>query len=300
MQKNLKVHRIKLENLPVLSVPNKIMFSEATIKTALNYTFTEKDIIIISYPKAGITWIQEIVFLLVNNNDTKLSDSLTATDKAYFLERKDFQKYLDKDYKMPKVKIFKTHLPYEILSKNKTFDKCKKIIMIRNPKDNLTSYYHFHKLVPTMTSPESWTQFFKEMYMVDNIAYGSITKHTYDWIVQAKKDEANLKYFVIQYEQLKSDDDIKILKNLSAFLQSNCNIKSLREIIERCSFNKMSENPALNHKDNSQFDVTKGKFMRKGCVGDWKYFFTVEQSEYVDDQCSHLKNDLNLNFVYEI
>ncbi len=56
----------------------------------------------------------------------------------------------------------------------------------------------------------------------------------------------------------------------------------------------------LNLKDLSICKNKVSPFMRSGTVGDWKNYFSAEQSAYVEDKCREFLEPHGLTFVYEL
>ena len=52
--------------------------------------------------------------------------------------------------------------------------------------------------------------------------------------------------------------------------------------------------------DGKFFDFTKGSFIRKGKVGQWKEFFTVAQNEYFDSKYAQKMEDMKLKMRYDL
>ncbi|GFR80541.1 sulfotransferase [Elysia marginata] len=53
-------------------------------------------------------------------------------------------------------------------------------------------------------------------------------------------------------------------------------------IADHCSFECMKANPMTNHEDVYSIDSSVSPLLRKGTVGDWKNYFTVQQNEDFD------------------
>ena len=127
------------------------------------------DIWIVTPPKCGTTWMQEIVWLTKNNVDTEKAKEIPQFARIPFMELQfgmrqiipnvqklpddfDFENcrdvmllqlnsfdYVQRGLKRPR--IIKTHLPLDLLPKN-LLDTCKVIYVGRNAKDMVVSFYH--------------------------------------------------------------------------------------------------------------------------------------------------------------
>ena len=129
----------------------------------------EDDIWIVTPPKCGTTWTQEIVWLMKNDVDTEKAKS-NQFYRVPFLELQDirpkdpevptFPEDLERtnenvakfmchsiEYvrRLPRPRIIKSHLPLSLLPE-KLLTTAKVIFVARNVKDMCVSYYHHFKL----------------------------------------------------------------------------------------------------------------------------------------------------------
>jgi hypothetical protein len=98
---------------------------------------------VVSFPKSGTTWVQEIVYLITNDCDFEKAKSSSIESRSPFI---DFPspgvKYIDG---LQSPRIIKTHMPLTFLPDN-VQNESKVIYILRNPKDVCVSYYHFAKM----------------------------------------------------------------------------------------------------------------------------------------------------------
>ena len=96
----------------------------------------DDDVWIVTYPKAGTTWVQYIVHLLHNGGK---DDGAKITDAVPWLESGTRGTSVTADDMTPP-RAFKSHMPYDRMPcgvPNST--TCKYIYVARNPKDLATS-----------------------------------------------------------------------------------------------------------------------------------------------------------------
>ena len=58
----------------------------------------------------------------------------------------------------------------------------------------------------------------------------------------------------------------------------------------------MKRNPAVNRLKNNDIGV----FMRKGRIGDWRNYFSPEESAIVDEVCATMLKATGLTFDYDL
>jgi hypothetical protein len=99
------------------------------IKDFKNFEVRNDDIFIATFPKSGTTWLQEIVYLIMNDcNFDKVSEqNIDLRVPLYEFPTPG----LEEIKKMPSPRIIKTHLPKSCLPDN-IEKKCKVRILILN------------------------------------------------------------------------------------------------------------------------------------------------------------------------
>ncbi|XP_074475301.1 sulfotransferase 1C1-like [Sebastes fasciatus] len=99
------------------------------------------DVLIATYPKAGTTWTQEIVDLLLHNGDAEACRRAPMPIRFPFLENfypPPIPSGLDLLKTMDPPRIIKTHLAFHLVPPAFWENKCKTIYVARNAKDNLS------------------------------------------------------------------------------------------------------------------------------------------------------------------
>lgn len=109
------------------------------------------NLIVVSYPKCGTTWMQQIVTLLLNDghipNETEADGLFTLSP---FMELYG----ADKAVNMKRPGAIKTHFSFDVQPWN---DNAKYIIVLRNPKDAIVSYFHHITSIPAQWQFENAT-----------------------------------------------------------------------------------------------------------------------------------------------
>ena len=103
------------------------------------------------------------------------------------------------------------------------------------------------------------------------------------------------------YEDIKNDPKESI-KKLAKFLGEDLSENVLDIIVEKTSFKfaKEAREAALKtDAQESSYREDISPFLRKGVVGDWKNYFSDEESEYMDRRYNETLKPLGINFQYE-
>ena len=115
------------------------------------------DVFVVTYPKCGTTWVQQIVRLLRNNGQQ--CDGLLEHAVPWIEGASTFGVDIDK---LTRPRAFKSHMPYDLCPcgpPNTT--PCKYIYVMRNPKDVAVSYHKYTKSFPLYPN-EDWDTFWKK------------------------------------------------------------------------------------------------------------------------------------------
>lgn len=278
-----------------------------------NFQFKSNDVVIMTWPKCGTTWMQEIAWTMRNSpdlnhpdKDMSINNRVPFLDTDMFLESsllpapdpesavsKDFQKrcpgknpadgfFLQLSEALPEPRTIKTHLPLSLFAPS-LLKTAKVIYVARHPKDVLVSYYHHVQLFKAMTYVGTFDQFV-EYFLNDDLVYGPYWLHIKEaW---EQKDNPNM-HFVF-YEDMKSNINEE-LEKLNNFLATDLSKDQLEKVRHYTSFEEMK------HRDNvfketdepdifthSEYRKQHGGFYRKGESSTWKSKLSPEQNKDLD------------------
>ncbi|KAL6112982.1 uncharacterized protein ACO6RY_11368 [Pungitius sinensis] len=281
-----------VETFHGLSFPGHL-HTEDSLQQALKFSFKDSDILIVSYPKSGTTWMQEIVTLISNKGKPQMSQTVPNWARAPWLEQHYFAALLEAS-PCVKNRVITTHLPHHLLGPTLKDSKAKVIYVSRNPKDVVVSFYYFHKMANFLPEAGSFPEFLNR-FLEGTLHYGPWFDHIKGWSSQTKNNVLH-----ITYEEMSMD--IKgAIERLSAHLQSPLLEDELNNCVKHCSFGSMKDNKMANYTLVTEeiMDHNKGSFMRKGRIGDWKNMFTTELNTYFESVFESKMKDCPLDFVWD-
>nr|XP_019575559.1 PREDICTED: amine sulfotransferase-like [Rhinolophus sinicus] len=124
-----------------------------------DFEIRDDDVFIVTYPKSGTIWAQQILSLIYFEGHRSRTEIVKTIDRVPFLEynlhKMDF-------LARPSPRLFSTHLPYYLVPKGLKNKKAKIIYIYRNPKDVLTSYFHFSNLIVAMQATDNMEVFLEK------------------------------------------------------------------------------------------------------------------------------------------
>ncbi|XP_077375582.1 sulfotransferase family 5A, member 1 [Festucalex cinctus] len=270
------------------------LHTQESLQLALKFPFQDTDILIVSYPKSGTTWMQQIVTLITAQGDPHVSQTVPNWARAPWLEHHYSAALLDA---LSQPRIITTHLPHRMLAAALRGSKAKVIYVSRNPKDVLVSFYHFHKMANFLPDSGSFQEFFNT-FLEGTVHFGSWFDHVKGWTSQLG---AMTNLLHVTYEELSMDLKGSIVK-VSSFLQRPLVEDEVNSCVTHCSFSSMKDNQVINCSlvPPEIMDHSKGAFMRRGKVGDWRNMLTEEQNERFESVLAEKLQACSLEFVWEL
>ncbi|XP_063964317.1 sulfotransferase 1C4-like [Lytechinus pictus] len=279
------------------------------IERVRNFECRPDDLFIVTYPKAGTTWMEQLCMLIKHDGDASQLGGVHLVLMVPFLEMlqdrnniSTSRAFVDLPEKMPSPRTLKSHchppfLPLDIRTDD---PKAKVIYVARNPKDTAVSYYHFCHYTPVLPKYESWDVFFEE-FLANRAPHGSWFENVLPW--WKRRNHPNVLF--LKYEDMKKDLTGAI-QQIAEFMGKTLSDDVIDKIAEASTFKAMKNNPSSNPdtilmKDIEQAGMEKPKdksFMRKGVVGDWKNYFTDDQNKRFDELYKKQMADSGLEFEF--
>lgn len=270
-------------------------FSPGPVREALKFVPRAGDVVLVTYPKCGTHWVQQILQLIVNEGRSadNFYESLTRTPFLELVGTRILEG-------APEPRLMKTHLPLARLALR---DEARYVYVARNPWDCCVSFYYHTKALPAADFHEGTFDDFFELFVSGQTDHGDFFDHLLPWY--ARRTQPNVLF--ITYEQLSKDRRGTVLK-IARFLgrhyeqQLLHNQELLQAVLDKSSAQFMKRQfvldpeilkNILDRDPNALPDEMKalfGKvfvasqqgantvnFVRKGIVGSSKGYFTREQ-----------------------
>lgn len=263
-------------------------FSVEHFRSAVRYEPRIDDIFLVTFPKSGTIWLQQIGYLIFHNG-VPAPSGLEFYRSSPFLEMfgaEDVEK-------MARPGLIKTHLNYSLIPKS---PRAKYMWVCRNPKDVCVSFFYHTKAFTGYDFTDGKFEDYFEIFMQGATDFGDYFEHVHSWY--AHRNDPNV--HLIHYEELKANPRNQVLK-LAAFLGEEYHLRLIQkpelldQVLRFSAIDYMKEETAGSIKAffsnplDSDEDVLPGikyykettaryprnaNYIRKGVLGDWKNHFT--------------------------
>jgi hypothetical protein len=241
----------------------------------------ETDVLITTAPKAGTTWMQQILYQMRSGGDTDFDNIDTVVP---WLERprkdKSWRQVLDDYDSLPRPRLFKTHCTAE---QTPGIGTASIILTMRDPRDCCVSFYH-HLMNMTDSARD----------MAGHQRPASFTAHVDNWLESAAwfrnvkswwpyRDHE--KVLLLRYKDLKRDLG-EVVDQIAAFLDWELNPEQKAKVLEYSSFDwmKAHDEKFSRQTESGEASFKPGRFIRQGKVGAYKELITPALEKKIFDR----------------
>ncbi|XP_037546652.1 sulfotransferase 2B1 [Nematolebias whitei] len=271
----------------------KIAHTPESLKHFEEFTFRPDDVLIVTYPKSGTTWMQEIVPLILSGGDPASVETLHNWDRVPWLEEHRALVLNLED--RPSPRMFTTHFLDDMMPASFFAVKPKVIYVMRNPKDVFTSLFHYHVMASFLVNPVPQSEFLHK-FLDGRVVFGTWFDHVKSWLNVGEGQQM----LYISYEEMVKDLKDSV-RRIAQFLEKPLDAEVVEQIANRCLFKNMKKNSMSNYSvvPCEIMDQTKSEFFRKGVVGDWQNQLTAAEAEYFDAVYKEKMKDVKYTFPWD-
>ncbi|MCI4394925.1 hypothetical protein PGIGA_G00174590 [Pangasianodon gigas] len=259
MREEEKLYRYNGVLYPVIISPEENLRALETVEARSD------DIMLVAYPKCGFNWMVAILRKIITASTGEKVESKMPPLLEFF-----GPETLQLLHQTPSPRLLGTHMHPDNIPASFYQKKTKMLVVFRNPKDTLVSFYHFSNKNPVLPTAEPWDQFFMD-FISGEVPWGSYFDHALAW--EKRMNDPNI--MIITFEELKRDLSGSVQK-VAEFFGFKLTDAKIQSIAEESTFDAMKKGSKDSHGQMGNV------FFRKGEVGDWRNHFSQAQSEQMN------------------
>ncbi|KMY96082.1 uncharacterized protein Dsimw501_GD11783, isoform A [Drosophila simulans] len=255
--------------------------SENFLRLVHDMKLRDDDVWIVTLPKCGTTWMQELLWLLLNNCDFEGALAKDQELRTPFLEFgysvfQDLNRSFGPIEELKSPRLIKSHLPLALLP-SKLWEGNNKVVYVsRSPLDSYVSRY-YHGVSFGSNYGKTLHQYFDEWLASDDFPTEFI-EHAHEFYQLRNEPWV----FYTSFEMMKKDLR-GVINDVSRFLNKPINDQQMEKLLKHLSFSEMKKNPTTNHlwelaqvqHENAGKEVHP--FVRRGDVNGYKDELKPEQ-----------------------
>jgi hypothetical protein len=231
------------------------------------------DVFVASYPRAGSTWLRFLLYELLTGQTT----SFEAVNKGI--------PNIGRHYTAPQLldsgaRLIQTHEPYRP-------EYGRAIYLVRDVRDVVISEYYFQQLWQLFDG--TFDQFLQAFLAGKANRYGSWVKHTTSWLDALEAARGQIIF--LRFDELRQNT-AATLADILAFLGAEVGGSSIEKALANNTAVEMRKKESSLKLPSSNLN-----FVRKGKVGGWQEFLTLEQIQQIDRQTGAILNKLGYSIT---
>ncbi|MCL7043070.1 hypothetical protein MKW94_014216 [Papaver nudicaule] len=249
---------------------------QALLNIQRNFQALDTDLVLVTNPKCGTTWLKALCFATVNrfrfdNPTSKQHHPLLTNNLIYFC------------LSFSATRLLSTHIPHASLPDSIKDSQCKLVYLCRDPKDTFISFWHFNNKLRKNMEHGSLEEAF-EKFCEGVVEFGPFWDNVLGyWKMSLESPERVL---FLKYEEMKKEPKIHLMK-LAEFLGSPFSAEEENdgvpeEILKLCSFDNLSNLEVNKTGKMPMAGFEFSVFFRRGEVGDHVNHLTPEMIERLD------------------
>ncbi|KAI5632729.1 sulfotransferase domain-containing protein [Phthorimaea operculella] len=270
-----------------------------------NMPIRSEDIFVVTFPRSGTTWTQEIVWMIANDLDYAKSYAVPLLQRFPFVEipmllhpllierlrekhRESEMKLkiidalgsseVDRLAEMPSPRFVKTHLPMSLLPPT-LLDTAKVVYVARDPRDDAVSFYHHNRLIKNHGYIGDFKSYW-DFFIKDLIIYTPY----FEGLKEAWNCRHHPNMLFLFYEELNKDLPATVRK-VAKFLNKEYAEEQIAGLCDHLSIDSFKKNKSVNLDDVKELGLFvdgEQSFIRKGKVGGWRDYFDEEMTQQAD------------------
>ncbi|KAL3213949.1 hypothetical protein MRX96_007348 [Rhipicephalus microplus] len=295
-----------------LPVPPKA-FNVVVVRDALRYKARPSDVFVATYPKSGTSWMQRIVWLLLNMDrmdEGVPSLMATMTRHMSFLELVGRRMV----GALPEPRVIKHHLPFWL---SPYHPLAKYVVLVRNPFDVAVSFYHHCRAEPSVRLVPGIATFddFFERFLEGRVPFGSYFDHVLSWY--ARRDDTNVLF--LHYETLrerpatvtlevadfldaeiasKLRGDERLLRHVVDRTSAGC-LKTVKPLVSAASRSRSAGVVKSLSRPGEPLDKVSANYVRKGDAEEWKRHFKPDQVRRLRQLCEERMKGTKMWYTWQ-
>ncbi|XP_026330827.1 estrogen sulfotransferase-like [Hyposmocoma kahamanoa] len=286
-----------------------------------NMPLRSDDFVVLSFPRSGTTWTQEMVWLIANDlNFDKAKEvplwkrySSGIIERSAFLSQERIEQLKQQNAEDPvgaqivnelmkptyevlantkSPRFITTHLPISLLPPA-LLDTCKTVYVARDPRDVAVSNYFLYKdniqeIVKTTPFKDFFELFEKDLWF--RCPY-------FDHVKEAWSQRHHPNMLFIFYEDM-SKDLKGTARRIADFFGKSYSEEQFDHLCDHLHFDNFKNNASIGIDDNyCKFgDFQKKNFVRRGKSGGWREYFDEQLAAHAQQWIDQNLRDTDLRF----